>query len=157
MMNPILMIQDGMSDMQTSVDTMAAAGTAETARISLWDMALNGGWIMLVLLVMLALAIYIAVERYLALRQAVNEFELGKDTFGRQIIDETLHQFVHIGGSFLKSEGVLLMDILLDGFNQPVGYVACLKFVNLVHHDTLGSGIAFKRLLVGVEIRDSSY
>lgn len=70
-MNPILMIQDGMSDMQTAVDT--AAATAAPERITLWNMALNGGWIMLVLLLMLALAIYIAVERYLALRQAVKE------------------------------------------------------------------------------------
>ena len=70
-MNPILMIQDGMSDVQTAVDT--AAATAAPERITLWNMALNGGWIMLVLLFMLALAIYIAVERYLALRQAVKE------------------------------------------------------------------------------------
>lgn len=70
-MNPILMIQDGMSDMQTAVDT--AAATAAPERITLWNMALNGGWIMLVLLLMLALAIYIAVERYLALRQAIKE------------------------------------------------------------------------------------
>ncbi len=65
------MIQDGMSDVQTAVDT--AAATAAPERITLWNMALNGGWIMLVLLFMLALAIYIAVERYLALRQAVKE------------------------------------------------------------------------------------
>lgn len=63
------MIQDGMSDVQTAVDSVAA--TAAPERITLWNMALNGGWIMLVLLCMLALAIYIAVERYLALRQAV--------------------------------------------------------------------------------------
>lgn len=64
------MIQDGMSDVQTAVDTASAANVA-AERITLWDMALNGGWIMLVLLLMLALAIYIGVERYLALRQAV--------------------------------------------------------------------------------------
>ncbi|MCQ2294150.1 MAG: MotA/TolQ/ExbB proton channel family protein [Bacteroidales bacterium] len=69
-MNPILLIQDGMSDVQTAVDTASAANVA-AERITLWDMALNGGWIMLVLLLMLALAIYIGVERYLALRQAV--------------------------------------------------------------------------------------
>ncbi len=90
MMNPILMIQDGMSDMQTAVDTMAASASAETARISLWDMALNGGWIMLVLLLMLALAIYIAVERYLALRQAVNESE--DDLFMNNI-----REYIHKG------------------------------------------------------------
>lgn len=70
-MNPILLIQDGMSDVQTAVDS--AVATAAPERITLWNMALNGGWIMLVLLLMLALAIYIGVERYLALRQAINE------------------------------------------------------------------------------------
>lgn len=68
-MNPILMIQDGMSDMQTAVDT--AASVAAPERITIWSMALNGGWIMLVLVILLALAVYIGIERYLALRQAV--------------------------------------------------------------------------------------
>ena len=64
------MIQADMAEAQTTVDSLAAAA-APVERISLWQMALNGGWIMLVLALLLALAIYIAVERYLALRQAV--------------------------------------------------------------------------------------
>ena len=68
-MNPFLMIQADMADAQTVVDTMAAVASPE--RITLWDMTLKGGWIMLVLAGLLALAIYIAVERYLALRQAL--------------------------------------------------------------------------------------
>ena len=69
-MNPLLMIQADMADVQTVVDTATAAAAPE--RITLWQMALNGGWIMIVLAVLLAMAIYIAVERYLALRQALN-------------------------------------------------------------------------------------
>ena len=69
-MNPLLMIQAEMADVQTVVDTATAAAAPE--RITLWQMALNGGWIMIVLAVLLAMAIYIAVERYLALRQALN-------------------------------------------------------------------------------------
>jgi len=69
-MNPFLMIQADMADVQTVVDTAAAAAAPE--RITLWQMALNGGWIMVVLAILLAMAIYIAVERYLALRQALN-------------------------------------------------------------------------------------
>jgi biopolymer transport protein ExbB len=68
-MNPILMIQADMANVETVVDT--AAAVASTERITLWQMALNGGWIMLVLAILLALAIYISIERYLALRQAV--------------------------------------------------------------------------------------
>ena len=69
-MNPLLMIQADMADVQTVVDTATAAAAPE--RITLWQMALNGGWIMIVLAVLLAMAIYIAVERYLALCQALN-------------------------------------------------------------------------------------
>ena len=68
-MNPILMIQADMANVETVVDT--AAAVASTERITLWQMALHGGWIMLVLAILLALAIYISIERYLALRQAV--------------------------------------------------------------------------------------
>ena len=64
------MIQADMAETQVAVDSLAAAASP-VERISLWQMALNGGWIMLVLALLLALAIYIAVERYLALRQAV--------------------------------------------------------------------------------------
>lgn len=71
-MNPFLMIQADMAEAQTTVDSLAAT-SAPVERISLWQTALNGGWIMLVLALLLALAIYIAVERYLALRQAVKD------------------------------------------------------------------------------------
>ena len=64
------MIQADMAETQTVVDTATAAAAPE--RITLWQMALNGGWIMIVLAILLAMAIYIAVERYLALRQALN-------------------------------------------------------------------------------------
>ena len=69
-MNAFLMIQADMAETQTVVDTATAAAAPE--RITLWQMALNGGWIMIVLAILLAMAIYIAVERYLALRQALN-------------------------------------------------------------------------------------
>lgn len=87
-MNPILMIQDGMSDMQTAVDSMAT--TVDTQRITLWNMALNGGWIMLVLALMLALAIYIGVERYLALRQAVK-------TDDDDLFMNNIREYIHKG------------------------------------------------------------
>ena len=69
-MNPFLMIQADMAETQVAIDSLNAAA-APVERISLWQMAMNGGWIMIVLALLLALAIYIAVERYLALRQAV--------------------------------------------------------------------------------------
>ena len=63
------MIQADMADVQNVVDT--AAATSGVQRETFWSLATQGGWIMLVLVVLLALAIYISIERYLALRQAV--------------------------------------------------------------------------------------
>lgn len=86
-MNPFLMIQSDMADVQTAVDTVASVATPE--RISLWDMTLKGGWIMVVLALLLALAIYIAVERYLALRQAI---KVENDDFFMNNIKEYIHK-----------------------------------------------------------------
>ena len=69
-MNPFLMIQADVAETQATIDSLGAVA-APVERISLWQMAMNGGWIMIVLALLLALAIYITVERYLALRQAV--------------------------------------------------------------------------------------
>lgn len=66
------------------------ATNAATERITLWQMAINGGWIMIVLAVLLALAIYIAVERYLALRQAINV-----DT--DNVFMNNIREFIHKG------------------------------------------------------------
>ena len=87
-MNPFLMIQADMADAQTVVDTMAAVASPE--RITLWDMTLKGGWIMLVLPGLLALAIYIAVERYLALRQALK-------TENDDLFMNSIREYIHKG------------------------------------------------------------
>ncbi len=87
-MNPFLMIQADQADVQTAVDTMAAVASPE--RITLWDMTLKGGWIMLVLAGLLALAIYIAVERYLALRQALK-------TENDDLFMNSIREYIHKG------------------------------------------------------------
>ena len=87
-MNPFLMIQADMADAQTVVDTMAAVASPE--RITLWDMTLKGGWIMLVLAGLLALAIYIAVERYLPLRQALK-------TENDDLFMNSIREYIHKG------------------------------------------------------------
>ena len=87
-MNPFLMIQADQADVQTAVDTMAAVASPE--RITLWDMTLKGGWIMLVLACLLALAIYIAVERYLALRQAIK-------TDNDDLFMNSIREYIHKG------------------------------------------------------------
>ena len=64
---------------------------AETTKsLSLWEMAVNGGWIMIVLGVLLVLAVYIFIERYLTLSNALK----GNDD---SIFMENIRQHVHDG------------------------------------------------------------
>lgn len=70
-MKSILFIQSDLANSQPIVDTMANVAAQSVEKISLWDMTLKGGWIMLVLALLLALAVYIFIERFLTLRKAV--------------------------------------------------------------------------------------
>ncbi|MBR5093185.1 MAG: MotA/TolQ/ExbB proton channel family protein [Bacteroidales bacterium] len=88
MINKLLMLQ---TDAATVIDTLenTVAPTAPE-RITLWDMALNGGWIMLLLVLLLVLAIYIFIERFLTLNGALK----GKED--EQFMDN-IRQYVHEG------------------------------------------------------------
>jgi len=57
------------------VDTLAQAAeqTAEAAPMNLWTMATYGGWIMVILALMLAFAVYIFIERLLTINKASKE------------------------------------------------------------------------------------
>ena len=87
MIGKLLMLQ---SDAATVVDTLGEAVTTAPERITLWDMALNGGWIMLVLVLLLVLAIYIFIERFLTLNGALKGEE------DEQFM-ERIRQYVHEG------------------------------------------------------------
>lgn len=78
------------SDAATVVDTLGEAVATAPERITLWDMALNGGWIMLVLVLLLVLAIYIFIERFLTLNGALKGEE------DEQFM-ERIRQYVHEG------------------------------------------------------------
>lgn len=62
--------------LQIAGDTLVGAmpqlsqtATATAESLSVWDLALKGGWIMIVLLILSILAVYIYIERLLLLRQ----------------------------------------------------------------------------------------
>jgi biopolymer transport protein ExbB len=75
------------SAVQAAVETVAAAEKPEN--ITIWDMAVSGGWIMLVLALLLVLAIYIFIERYLTLSAALKGEE---DNVFMKNIREYVHQ-----------------------------------------------------------------
>ncbi len=89
MISKLLMIQ---SDVAAAIDTMenAAAAVPAVERVTLWDLAVNGGWIMLVLALLLVLAIYIFIERYLTLNGAL------KGEADNQFMEQ-IRQYVHEG------------------------------------------------------------
>ena len=62
------------SAVAVGVDTNMAAGSGiTTEKIPIMELALQGGWVMLVLLALLILAVYISIERYLALSRALKD------------------------------------------------------------------------------------
>jgi len=77
MMNPLFILLD--------------APVAETTKsLSLWEMAVSGGWIMIVLGVLLVGAVYIFIERYLTLSNALK----GNDD---SVFMDNVRQHVHEG------------------------------------------------------------
>lgn len=87
-MNPLLMLQTD-SAVKTAVETVSSANAA-TENITLWDMAVNGGWIMLILALLLVLAIYIFIERYIMLSAALKGEE-------DNVFMDNIRQYVHEG------------------------------------------------------------
>ena len=87
MISKLLFIQ---SDSAAALGTIENATATASERVTLWDMALNGGWIMLVLALLLVLAIYIFIERYLTLNGAL------KGEADNRFMDQ-IRQYVHEG------------------------------------------------------------
>lgn len=77
--------------MMNSLFILLDSAAAEAPKsLSLWEMAVNGGWIMIVLDVLLIGAVYIFIERYLTLSNALK----GNDD---SIFMDTIRQHVHEG------------------------------------------------------------
>ncbi|MBR1550011.1 MAG: MotA/TolQ/ExbB proton channel family protein [Bacteroidales bacterium] len=88
MMNPLLLIQSDPAAAQAAAETVVNT-TEKAENITIWDMAVSGGWIMLVLALLLVLAIYIFIERYLTLSAALKGEE---DNVFMKNIREYVHQ-----------------------------------------------------------------
>ena len=114
MISKLLMLQ---TDAAAVIDTLEnTAATTAPERITLWDMALNGGWIMLVLVLLLVLAIYIFIERFLTLNGALKGQE------DEQFMDK-IRQFVHEGNvdaarSLAKETSTPLGRMISKGFSR---------------------------------------
>lgn len=74
-------------NVQGAADTLATAGAKEI-KLSYWDLATKGGWVMIPIAILSILAVYIFIERYLAIRKASKI----DDTFMNRIKD-----YIHDG------------------------------------------------------------
>jgi biopolymer transport protein ExbB len=114
MINKLLLVQNNVA---TAVDTLEnAVASAAPERITLWDMALNGGWIMLVLVLLLVLAIYIFFERFLTLNGALK----GKED---EEFMTKIREYVHEGNvdaarSLAKETATPLGRMINKGFSR---------------------------------------
>ena len=71
----------------TAIDSTAQA-TADVAQMNYWEMAKKGGpWIMIPLLILSIMAVYIFIERYVAIKKASKEDKTFMDRIKDYIID----------------------------------------------------------------------
>lgn len=56
----------------TSTESVSAAATT-TAELSVWDLCMKGGFIMIPLALLLVISIYIFIERYIVISRAARE------------------------------------------------------------------------------------
>ena len=113
MISNLLMLQDHAA---TVIDTAANAAAIAPERITLWDMALNGGWIMLVLVLLLVLAIYIFVERFLTLNGALKGQE--DEQFMEQIRQHVHEGNVDAARQLAKETATPLGRMISKGFSR---------------------------------------
>lgn len=71
-----------------ATDSIAAVATQKTAELSVWDLCLEGGFIMILLLILSIVCIYILIERAIVIRDASRE----DSTFMKRIKD-----YIHEG------------------------------------------------------------
>jgi biopolymer transport protein ExbB len=72
-MSILLQIMNVSDTVQQTVSTIAQEQVKDIERLSLWELAVKGGWIMIPLLVLSFIAIYIFIERFLATQKAAQE------------------------------------------------------------------------------------
>ena len=113
MISNLLMLQDHAA---TVIDTAANAAAIAPERITLWDTALNGGWIMLVLVLLLVLAIYIFVERFLTLNGALKGQE--DEQFMEQIRQHVHEGNVDAARQLAKETATPLGRMISKGFSR---------------------------------------
>lgn len=72
------------------VPVAEAVTEATEIKMSLWDMALQGGWIMLILAVFSVIAMYIFIERFITINRAAKNDNMFMETIRNYMVDGKL-------------------------------------------------------------------
>ena len=70
------MLANLLLQIQTAGAEVATQAAETTAKLNIFSLAVKGGWIMIVLALVSIVAVYIFVERFLALKKALNSLML---------------------------------------------------------------------------------
>lgn len=116
-LNTILaQVPGAMTDTVTTVtETVAVAPeAAETARMSVWELCLKGGFIMIPLAILLVISIYIFIERYIVIRRADRE----DATFMKRIKDYIHDGEIDSAKLLCKKNGTPYARLILKGISR---------------------------------------
>ena len=122
-----------------AMQTTAPAGHLE---LSIWDLALKGGWIMLPLALMSVIAIYIFIERYIVINRAVKD----EPNFMNNIRDFIHNDRIDSALSLCKNNRTPIARMIEKGINRigkPLGDVnAAIENVGKLEVSKLEKNIA---------------
>lgn len=76
--------------LQITIDSTAVVPEAGSIDMSLWDMAVKGGWLMIPLVLLWLLSMYIFFERYIAIRKATRVDQNFMNRIREYIIDDKI-------------------------------------------------------------------
>lgn len=114
-LNTILMqdIPEAVADTITTIG--GGADTAQAvAELSVWDLCMKGGFIMIPLAILLIISIYIFIERYIVIRRAEKE----DDTFMKRIKDYILEGEIDSAKNLCKKNGSPYARLILKGISR---------------------------------------
>lgn len=128
------------------IQTTAPAGHME---LSIWDLSLKGGWIMLPLALMSVIAIYIFVERYIVINRAVKD----EPNFMNNIRDFIHNDRLDSALSLCKNNRTPIARMIEKGINRigkPLGDVnAAIENVGKLEVSKLEKNIAALATIAG--------
>ena len=107
-------VTDTVNIISETAATAPAEAAATTASMSVWDLCLKGGFIMIPLAILLAISIYIFIERYIVIRRADRE----DATFMKRIKDYIHDGEIDSAKLLCKKNGTPYARLILKGISR---------------------------------------